>query len=118
MSTLGELIKEQMIFDAQHGVNGRPWSAPITDANIPLLLELAVALAGEVGEFANITKKIARGDFSLDAAKSSLAAELADVFIYVLKLSGQLGIDLESEFRTKIARNEHRFERFLLEPNS
>jgi hypothetical protein len=77
-----------------------------------------VALAGEVGEFANISKKIRRGDLTLDEARMALASELADIFIYTLKLSGQLGVDLEAEFFAKLRYNRVRFERFLLNPRA
>lgn len=83
---------------------------------MPVLLELTVALAGEVGEFANVTKKIARGDFKLEEAKRELGDELADVFIYVIKLADQLGIDLEAAYRKKLAYNEERFDKFSIPP--
>ena len=71
-----------------------------------------------MGEFANVTKKIVRGDFSLDIARPDLASELADIFIYLLKLSDQLGIDLEEAFRTKLKYNEERFAAFSIPPGT
>ena len=52
------------------------------------------ALAGEVGESANIIKKIERGDFTLDEAREKLASELADVQTYLDLLALRAGIDL------------------------
>lgn len=113
-STLQDLADVQLEFDSRHGSGGRRWSDQIDDTTA--LLELTVALAGEVGEFANLTKKITRGDFTLADAKESLSFELADIFIYLLKLTSQLGIDLEEVFRRKLALNEQRFARFSLPP--
>lgn len=113
-ATLRDLTQIQRDFDSRHGTVGRPWSKQIDDSNFPLLLELTVAMAGEVGEFANLTKKIARGDFTLESARPGLGSELADVLIYLLKLADQLGIDLEVAFRSKLEYNEQRFERFLI----
>jgi NTP pyrophosphatase (non-canonical NTP hydrolase)/predicted RNA-binding Zn-ribbon protein involved in translation (DUF1610 family) len=52
------------------------------------------AVIGELGEYANLRKKVERGDFTLAQAKSKLASELADVVIYMDLLATQLGIDL------------------------
>lgn len=56
--------------------------------------EWANALTGELGEAANIIKKIKRGDVSLDEARNDLAKELADVQIYLDILAFRAGIDL------------------------
>lgn len=53
-----------------------------------------MALAGELGEAANVLKKIDRGDFTLEAARPAIAKELADVAIYLDLLAHKLGIDL------------------------
>src|SRR6267142_445296 len=52
------------------------------------------AVIGELGEYANLRKKVERGDFTLAKAKDKLASELADVVIYLDLLAFQLGIDL------------------------
>lgn len=52
------------------------------------------ALAGEVGEAANILKKIRREDFALDDARDALSDELADVQVYLDQLALAAGIDL------------------------
>ena len=112
-STIAELIASQKEFDAKHGSEARSWAQQVDQQHVNVLLELVVALTGEVGEFANITKKIARGDFTLDSGKPELASELADIFVYLLKLAGQLGIDLEVEYKSKMRLNEERFKRFV-----
>ena len=51
------------------------------------------ALVGEVGEFANINKKVDRGDLTPLEAMPKLEKELADILAYTLLLSDQLGIN-------------------------
>ena len=45
-------------------------------------------------------------------AKGRLSNELADVFIYVVKLADQLGIDLERAFLEKVELNKERFRKY------
>jgi NTP pyrophosphatase (non-canonical NTP hydrolase) len=70
-----------------------------------------LALAGEVGEFANWIKKIERGDVKLEDAltQHELRGELSDIFIYVLQLAGMLKIDLYKAYCEKRAINEKRW---------
>lgn len=42
-----------------------------------------MSLTGELGETANIVKKIARGDFPLEEKKEELSKEMADMFAYL-----------------------------------
>lgn len=71
----------------------------------------ALAMAGEVGEFCNIVKKIERGslDFSEASVRYQLAMELTDVYVYLLNLAGLLDVDLEQSYRIVRANNDHRF---------
>lgn len=52
------------------------------------------ATLGELGEAANLIKKIERGDMTLDATRADLAREFADVAIYLDLLAFRAGIDL------------------------
>ncbi len=52
------------------------------------------ATMGELGELANILKKVDRGDFTLKEVKVDIANELADVQTYLDILAFKLGIDL------------------------
>lgn len=54
------------------------------------------ATLGELGEAANIIKKIERGDISLDDAREALAKEFADVLIYLDILAFRAGVDLSA----------------------
>ena len=106
--TLQELIELQQEFDGNHNGNFK-WNIKVTDSNIEMLEFLLVSLTGEVGEVANIVKKIVRGDFKLVEKKQDIQEELADVFIYLLKLSYQLEIDLEKAYMEKMKKNRERF---------
>ena len=59
------------------------------------------AVVGELGEFANLHKKVRRGDLSLADAARELAFELADVVIYLDLLALQLDVDLGAAVRDK-----------------
>lgn len=52
------------------------------------------AAAGELGEAANVIKKIERGDMSLDEAREHLAFELADIVTYIDLVANRAGINL------------------------
>lgn len=52
------------------------------------------AVTGEVGELANLLKKVRRGDLSLADARPAIAKELADVQTYLDLLAMQCGVDL------------------------
>lgn len=52
------------------------------------------AVLGELGESANIIKKVRRGDMTIDEARPLLAKELADVQIYLDLLAYRAGINL------------------------
>jgi NTP pyrophosphatase (non-canonical NTP hydrolase) len=59
------------------------------------------ATLGELGEAANLIKKVERGDLTLDQAREALAKEFADVVIYLDILAMQAGVDLGLAVREK-----------------
>lgn len=68
---------------------------------------LTVALAGEVGEFTNLVKKIWRGDFYHPADNYHVRAEripeeLADIAVYLEILARAFGVDLNEACVRKI----------------
>lgn len=74
---------------------------------------LLLALVGETGELAaefqwigddNIVKELQDSD-----KRKAVGSELADVLIYLLRLSDVVGIDLAEELTKKIAINEKRY---------
>lgn len=52
------------------------------------------AVCGELGEAANLIKKIERGDFTLDERRADLAREFADIVTYLDILAMRAGVDL------------------------
>lgn len=60
-----------------------------------LLSQWCNAVLGELGEAANIIKKIERGDMSLEEARDKLSDELADVQTYLDILAYRAGIELD-----------------------
>lgn len=58
------------------------------------LAQWSNAVLGELGEAANIIKKIERGDMTLEEARPSLAREFADVQTYLDILAFRAGVDL------------------------
>lgn len=72
----------------------------------------ALALAGEVGEVANVLKKARRALWrgeSVALDKRELSKELADVLAYTLKLSNLLDVDLSTIYQEKMRVNWSRF---------
>ena len=81
------------------------------DKSINNLNHQTLGMCGEVGEFANIVKKIDKGQLKLGDAttKIRLAEELADIFTYMLSIAGLLNIDLEKAYTGVRKNNERRF---------
>lgn len=73
---------------------------------------LAMALAGEVGELLEIFQWLTPEEASAimgSARADDVEDELADVAIYLLRLADVLGIDLLAVARDKLERNRDRF---------
>jgi NTP pyrophosphatase (non-canonical NTP hydrolase) len=66
------------------------------------------AVTGELGELANLIKKIERGDMTLDEARQDVADELADVVTYLDILAFRCGVDLGSATMSKFNRVSER----------
>lgn len=73
------------------------------------IIHHSLALAGEVGEFCNIIKKVDRGSISWEEARSDAAEELTDVLIYVANLAAIMDISLEAIYQIKRQFNNERF---------
>ena len=72
---------------------------------------LSMALAGEAGEllahFQWLTEARSR---SLDAEKThAVSLEMADIYIYLLRLAQVLGVDLDAAAREKMLINDRRY---------
>lgn len=66
------------------------------------------AVAGEVGESANIIKKVERGDITLDDARQALADEFADIATYLDLMAFRAGVDLGAAVVSKFNRVSER----------
>jgi NTP pyrophosphatase (non-canonical NTP hydrolase) len=71
----------------------------------------SLALAGEVGEFCNVIKKIDRGSLNIHDAevRYRLAMEATDIYVYLLTIAGLLNVDLSKAYLHVRANNEKRF---------
>jgi NTP pyrophosphatase (non-canonical NTP hydrolase) len=107
--SLKEIMTQQAEFDADHASPGMAWSMNALPDHFELIEHTLVCLLGELGEFANEVKRVAQADRSLDAAMPQLKAEMADTFIYLVKICNQLDLDLESLFVERLAYNRIRF---------
>lgn len=81
------------------------------DQHVNNIVHHTLGMCGEVGEFANIVKKVQRGSLDLQDASTrvKLAEELTDTFVYLLNLAGLMNIDLERVYLNVRAQNERRF---------
>lgn len=74
---------------------------------------LVMALSGEVGElialFQWLTPAESAAIMADDSTAPNVRDEIADVFIYLVRLADTLGIDLLDAAHAKIDRNETRF---------
>lgn len=72
---------------------------------------MVLALSGEVGELANITKKVIRGSLNLtdEDVQQALAGEVVDVLTYLANVANLLGISLSAGYSAKRDFNEQRF---------
>lgn len=72
-----------------------------------------LALAGEVGELANLVKKIQRGSLRWDDKKVQLdlKMELADIYTYFMNICGLTATDMKRAYELKRETNVKRFSR-------
>lgn|SRR6185436_11496863 len=69
---------------------------------------LALALAGEVGEFCNVVKKLWRGD-DLPHAHAMIEEELADIRIYLELVALSFHVDLDAACEAKMPELQRRW---------
>lgn len=73
------------------------------------LKSLTLALTGEVGEVAELVQWLPVDAVPDAALRERLGEELADVFLYLLRLADVARVDLGEAAVCKLARNEERF---------
>ena len=110
-----ELKKMQVEMDEKHGFSVNYGN---DQQKYELITKELVGLFGEIGEFSNLVKKLNLklehgGEYELDVerAEFQLEEELADSFIYMLRLSHIIGIDLEETLLKKMENNRKRYEK-------
>lgn len=110
---LSALIEKQITADRRHGFSV---DFARDDERLAQLEKDLVGLVGEVGEFANLLKKVRLANShegyngpNLAAANVSLRGELADVAIYLMRLSFMVGNTLEADILAKMDVNEQRY---------
>jgi NTP pyrophosphatase (non-canonical NTP hydrolase) len=113
--TLKELMELQEQFDASH-VSKRQWGQPVDQASPEVLEHSIVCLVGELGEFSNILKKVNRGDAPYQEARADLEEELTDVFIYLMQIANQMGVNLEESYLRTLGQNRERFKKYEKKP--
>ena len=104
---IDELIKLQREFDQDHFPE-YVYPSPTND-RLSLMSHFVLGALGELGELANIIKKNYRGDDVLDISSMDVSSEVADVFIYLLKIADCMEINLEEAFLVKLDENRKRF---------
>ncbi|MFL6072257.1 MAG: nucleotide pyrophosphohydrolase [Mycobacteriales bacterium] len=72
---------------------------------------LALALAGEVGELAAVLQWLTDEEAGVlsPRTRDQLADEVADILIYLVRFADVVGLDPLAEAHKKIARNEQRY---------
>ena len=113
---LKELFEKQIEFDSKRPGWERGGKSP--EETVQDLVYDTIGISGEIGEFANIVKKILRnknhdGTMPTEEQYAKLREELVDVFIYLMKLSLSLGGDLEEDYFKKLEYNDKRFAKFV-----
>jgi NTP pyrophosphatase (non-canonical NTP hydrolase) len=103
MRDIGELTGRLREF-----VAARDWEQFHTPKN------LAMALAGEAGEllaeFQWLTPGEATGIMADPQAAGQVRSEIADVFLYLIRLADVLGVDLLAAAADKLAENDRRYD--------
>lgn len=97
-------------------VKDRKWERYHTPKN--LSMSMAIEAAELMEHFQWLTPKEAKDLLKKDArAKEDVAAEMADVFAYLLSLANAADIDLASSLEKKMAHNEEKYPTRLFKGN-
>ncbi len=111
---LAEIQKE---FDSHHG-----WTLESTSAKekLEVINKDLIGLFGEIGELANLIKKLnleMKGPEEMLSTRlldthDALSEELIDSFIYIIRIAGHLDIDIEECYLQKLSINRERFKKY------
>ena len=113
MESLASLARRQIDADRVHGF---PVDPPDDKARCNQLSKDIVGLVGEIGEFANLLKKVelaltqpGYAGPNLAAAEPELRMELADAQIYMLRLAHLIRVELGEAVLEKMRLNDERY---------
>ena len=94
-----EQIREQL----REFANERDWNQFHTAKN------LILALVGEVGELASEVQWLTPQEMDSRLGDKAIADEIADIALYLFRLSDVLGIDLSEAISRKLAENAEKY---------
>jgi NTP pyrophosphatase (non-canonical NTP hydrolase) len=107
-------VLDELVIETREFARRRDWFEYHTPKN------LAMAIAGEAGELASEFRWLTIEGSSKDQLSPTqlrdVRLEMADVFIFLLRLSDVLDVDLAASAREKLAINEERFPEVVSEP--
>ena len=104
---MSELNLEDLVVRLKKFADARDWEKFHTPKNLAMALSVEVAELAEIFQWmtAEESENVMSDQKSADAVKD----ELADIALYLLRLSAILNVDLLTEANAKIDRNEKRF---------
>ena len=94
---------EQITEQLREFANERDWNQFHTAKN------LILALVGEVGELASEVQWLTPQEMDSRAGDKAIADEIADIALYLFRLSDVLGIDLSEAISRKLAENAEKY---------
>ncbi len=112
-----DLAHIQREFDAKHG-----WmlESDNSKARLEIINKDLIGLFGEIGEFANLVKKLnidmekSKDTFELKLSdfQDSLSEELIDSFIYLFRIATHLDLDIENSYLKKLSINREKYRKY------
>ena len=104
---MSELSLEDLVVRLKKFADARDWEKFHTPKNLAMALSVEVSERAEIFQWmtAEESANVMRDQKSADAVKD----ELADIALYLVRLSAILKVDLLAEANLKIDRNEKRF---------
>jgi dCTP diphosphatase len=85
----------------------RDWEQFHTPKNLAMALSVEAGELLELFQWLTPTQSFAVADYSADTAR--VQEELADVFIYLVRLAAVLGVDLEAAVEAKLQVNAQKY---------